>query len=98
MPMNPNDPIDVLGTVTRVDISGFGPNSGELTVVIQPSTGGVVEVFAAIMTDKRELPEIEHGVFAAYAHMASLAYTTGKTLACSYLQKDKARINWMSLK
>jgi len=40
---------EVTGAVQRIDATGIGPNFGELTVVIKPDGGPVVEVFAAIM-------------------------------------------------
>jgi hypothetical protein len=47
------------------------------------------------MDDKRSQNGIEHGVFVAYLQMASLAFTTGKKRSCSYLKKDKERIDAM---
>jgi hypothetical protein len=43
-------PVEVTGTVQRIDTTGIDPNSGEVTIVIMPDGGGtVVEVFLAIL-------------------------------------------------
>lgn len=88
----------VSGVVTGVDLSGFGPNSGEMTLNIQPDNKPLVQVFAGIMNDQHTPTSIENGMFAAYVNMALTAMTTGRTLSLTYLAEDKLRINWMTIR
>lgn len=50
-------------------------------------------MFAGIMDLKHGISGIEQGVFAAYINMASAAHMTKKRVRCSYLVRDKNRIN-----
>lgn len=89
---------EVVGTVARIDSSGIGLNSGEMTLVIAPEGGGgVVLVFAGIMDDNHGPHGIEHGVYASYFSMAIAAMTTGRKLTVSYIVADKPRVYGMSL-
>jgi hypothetical protein len=93
--------VEVVGTVQRIDVSGIGPNSGEITLVILPdNTTEIVEVFGGILPPESGDPAgLENGVFASYVQMAGLAYITGRKIWCSYLTNfDKPRINGLSLK
>jgi hypothetical protein len=40
---------------------------------------------------------IEHGDFAGYVSMACFAHEVGATVRCTYLKKDKERINGLSV-
>jgi hypothetical protein len=88
---------EVTGAVQRIDATGIGPNSGELTVVIKPDDGQVVEVFAAIMPDKPDANALLGGVYASYVTIAVAALTTGRQVLCRYVQADKPRITQLSL-
>lgn len=99
---------EVVGTVVRIDVTGFGINSGEITLVIAPdSGGGVVEVFGGILPSDPPAPNdpswrvrgLEHGVFAAYVSVATTAYTSGAKIFCRYEDGiDKPRITGLSLR
>jgi hypothetical protein len=95
--MNGIPQTEVTGTVQRVDATGIGPNSGELTVVIKPDSGPVVEVFAAIMPDEPVGNGVLDGVYASYVIIASTALATGRQVRCRYLNADKPRITGLSL-
>ena len=90
-------PQTVTGIVTHIDCSGIGPNSGEITLVIQPASGGVVEVFAGIISNPGTATGIEDGVYSSYMSMALSAMTSGRNLKVSYLVYDKPRINGMTI-
>lgn len=87
----------VTGAVIRFDCSGIGPNSGELTLVVQQANGEIVEVFAGIMDSNRSPDAVENGVYSSYANMALAALTTGRKLQIKYLSHDKPRINGMTI-
>jgi hypothetical protein len=87
---------EVTGAVQRIDATGIGPNSGELTVVIKPDGGPVVEVFAAIMPDQPSVNVVLGGVYASYVAIASAALTTGRQVLCRYVAADKPRITQLS--
>ncbi len=89
---------EVTGTVQGFGASGIGPNSGELTVVIQQPTGDIVEVFAGILgASNPGANGIEQGVYATYASIVLAALASGRKLSCSYLLLDKPRINGMTI-
>jgi len=89
----------VVGAVAGVDLTGIGPNSGEITLIIQPDNSpNVVEVFAAIMDSSHSTYSLETGVYASYVSMALAAMSTGRKLQVSYLALDKLRINGMSIR
>jgi hypothetical protein len=85
----------VSGRVVGIDLSGIGPNSGEVTLVIKPDGEAICEVFAGIMPEPpapRDEYGIEPGVFAAYVSMAVMAYATKTNVTCEYLRVDKNRM------
>ena len=86
-----------IGHVTRVDCSGIGPNSGEITIVLRAENGEQAEVFAGIMSNPQHPTGIENGVYAAYKSMALAAMTSGRLLKVNFLQFDKPRINGMTI-
>src|SRR5262245_22636607 len=90
------EPVEIEGTVQGVQRSGFGRNSGELTLTLNPP-GGVTQVFAGIMDSNFGPNDIEHGVFASYVTIASAAMTPQRVVRCSYLIRDKLRMNSLSL-
>jgi hypothetical protein len=90
--------IEVKGAVQRLDSSGIGANSGEITLVIKPDAGPIVEVFAAILGSTNPDPKgIEQGVYASYVNIALAAMTTGRQLSCIYQKLDKYRINGLTI-
>ncbi len=100
MGLSPNDPVVIEGTVQGLQLTGIGPNSGELTLTLNtPSVpGGTTQVFAGIMDSNHAAESgIEHGVFASYVTLASVANTTQRRIRCSYLVRDKNRINSLTL-
>ena len=90
--MNGNsEPKKVTGKIKSIGLSGRGPNSGELTLVIGPPGKG--ENYYAGIIDKDKSPEgIEHGVFAGFVSIATLAYAARANVECTYVESDKARI------
>ena len=89
---------EVVGTVVRVDNSGIGPNSGEITLVMVPENStAVVEVFAGIMDSNHGVHGLENGVYAAFMSMALAALTTGRKLRVSYIEADKPRFYGMTI-
>jgi hypothetical protein len=89
---------EIVGTVVRIDNSGIGPNSGEITLVIVPeNSAAVVEVFAGIMDSGQSQHGIENGVYAAFLNMALAALTTGRKLRVSYIEADKPRFYSMTI-
>ena len=95
----PPAPISITGNVIGLDASGIGPNSGEITLIIQTDAGPVVEVFAGILGSSNPSANgIEQGVYASYVTVALAAMTSGRKLSCSYLPLDKYRINVMSIR
>jgi hypothetical protein len=91
-------PIEVKGAVQRLDATGIGPNSGEITVVIKPDAGPIVEVFAGILGSTLPSPNgIEQGVYASYVNVALAAMTSGRQLSCSYVSLDKNRITGLTI-
>ncbi len=95
--MNGIPQAEVTGAVQRIDATGIGPNSGELTVVIKPDNGPVVEVFAGIMPDDPDDDAVLDGVYASYVMLASTALATGRQVRCRYRQADKPRITGLTL-
>ncbi len=80
----------VVDTVAGIDLSG--PNSAEVTLLIQPENSvDVVAVFAAI------IDSLEKGA-SSYENMALTAMSTGRKLEVSYLVGDKPRINGMNIR
>jgi hypothetical protein len=59
--------IDITGSVTELDISGFGPNSAQLEFAFAPATGGPASTFV-MQTDA--VPQM----FAAATTMLTMAY------------------------
>jgi hypothetical protein len=96
MPSGP-DVHEIEGVVQRIHLSGLGPNSGELTVAIAPPGKQPMNVYAGIMDDRHSMDPIEHGVFAGYVSIASLAHETGATVRCTYLKRHKERINGLTI-
>ena len=92
------DTFQVKGVVQSLDATGIGPNSGEITLVIQPDGGPIVEVFAGILGSTDPGPNgLEQGVYASYVNVALAAMTSGRQLLCTYLKLDKYRINGLSI-
>jgi hypothetical protein len=89
--MNDSAPKKIKGKIKSIGLSGFGPKSGELTLVIGPPGQGQ-NVYAGILDQNHHPDGIEHGVFAGFVSIATLAFSTGATVECTYLEKDKARI------
>jgi hypothetical protein len=87
--MNNTSPKTIKGKITSINVSGFGPNSGELTIHIGPHGQNV---YAGILDQNHHQDGIEHGVFAGFVAIATLALGTRATIECTYLEKDKPRI------
>ena len=86
------EPQTIRGKIKSIGLSGFGPNSGELTLLIGPPGNKAENYFAGIMDRGGESDSIEHGVFAGFVSIATMAYSMRATVECTYVQKDKARI------
>ena len=84
-------PKKVTGKIKSIGLSGFGPNSGELTLVIG-SPGKGENYYAGIIDRGGSADGIEHGVFAGYVSIATLAYAARANVECTYVEADKARI------
>ena len=90
--------IEVEGAVRRLDATGIGPNSGEVTLVIKPDAGPIVEVFAGILGSQHPSANgIEQGVYASYVNLALAAMTSGRQLSCRYVKLDKNRITGLTI-
>jgi hypothetical protein len=90
--MNGSVPKKITGKVMSIGLSGLGPNSGELTLVI--GLPGKGENFYAGILDNDHHPDgVEHGVFAGFVSIATLAFSARATVECTYFMKDKARIS-----
>ena len=92
-----DDPMTVTGRVTRIDMSAFGPNSGEMTLVVEPDGALAVVVFAGIMSDNGHATGIEHGPFSAFAQIATMAMATGRQVECTYRVVDKPRLTGLKV-
>lgn len=88
---NSPTPKETTGRIKSIGLSGRGPNSGELTLVIG-SAGKGENLYAGIIDDKNHRNGIEHGVFAGFVSIATLAYSTKSPVKCTYLELDKPRI------
>ncbi len=84
-------PQTVKGKIKRINLSGFGPNSGELTLTIGPP-GNDQNVYAGILDQNHHPNGMEHGVFAGFVSIATLAFSMRATVECTYLEMDKPRI------
>jgi hypothetical protein len=78
--------------------TGIGANSGEVTLVIKPDAGSIVEVFAGILGSQHPNPNgIEQGVYASYVNVALAAVSSGRQLSCRFLKLDKNRITGLTI-
>jgi hypothetical protein len=67
-------------------------------LVLRLQGNGTQNVYAGVMDSQRSPDAIEHGAFAGYMSIATLAYATKATVRCSYLVRDKKeRINGLSI-
>lgn len=89
-------PITITGVVQRIDTTGIGPNSGEVTLVIKPDDGPVVLVFAGILGSNPSPHGVEQGVYASYVNVALAAMSSGRGLSVTYMPLDKNRITGLS--
>lgn len=64
------EPKKITGKIKSIGLSGFGPNSGELTLVIGPKNQNV---YAGILDQNHHPEGIEHSVFAGFVSIATLA-------------------------
>lgn len=87
-----SDPQTIQGKIKSIGLSGFGPNSGELTLVIGPPGAKGENYYAGIIDDGGASDGIEHGLFAGFVSIATSAYYMRATVECTYVQKDKPRI------
>ena len=87
-------PVTVSGDVQRLDCTGIGPNSGEITIVLLPEVGGkIVEVFAGINPSSNGN---EQGVYAStYRRIAQSVRLQAASWRCtdSQVGRDKVRQN-----
>jgi hypothetical protein len=82
------EPEKVRGMIKSIGLSARGPNSGELTLNIEGKN-----YYAGIIDDKRSGSEgLEDGAYASYVSIATLAYSLGATVECTYMKLDKERI------
>jgi hypothetical protein len=89
--MNDAAPKTIKGKIKSIGLSGFGPDSGESTLVIGPPGKGQ-NFYAGILDQNHQPQGIEHGVFAGFVTIATVAFSTRATVECTYLERDKARI------
>lgn len=82
----------VSGRVKHIGLKGLGPNSGELTLVIQSDNGTLFPVYAAIMPQRDDTNSNQDGVFAGFVSVALAAQATRTQLKCDYVIRDKERI------
>jgi hypothetical protein len=77
--------VTVEGIVAGLQLTGIGPNSGELTLTLNTPSGPkpTDQVFAGIMDSNHGESGIEHGVFAAYITVASTAFAGNLPLRCT---------------
>lgn len=98
MPIEIDDPVTVEGMVTQFGLSGLGPNSGEFTLGVMSDGEKFAQVFGGIMDFGRTAKDgLEHGVFAAFVSIASIAYSTKTRVRCTYRSKDKNRVTGLEL-
>ena len=90
-------PQKIHGKIKSIGLSGFGPNSGELTLVIGPPGAPGQNFYAGIIDQNHHSDGIEHGVFAGFVSIATLAFSTRASIECTYLEKDKARITGLAI-
>jgi len=95
-----NGTIDLSGTaegfVTQLQLSGYGPNSGEITLGITQDDGSFVQVFGGILGDTGSEDGLDAGVFAAFLTLASTAYVHRQRVTCSYWNKEKLRFSHLA--
>jgi hypothetical protein len=82
----------VQGKVRSINLSGYDPNSGELTLVICPTIGAGENSYASIVDDHRHHGTIEHGVFAGYVATAVTALSDREGIECTHVEGEKPRI------
>ena len=85
------------GFVTQLQLSGFGPNSGEITLGITQDDGSFIQVFGGIISQTPTENGLEDGVFAAFVNLATIAYVHKRRVQCTYVSKDKLRFYQLSL-
>lgn len=92
-----DDPMTVTGRVFRIDLSTFGPNSGEMPLFVEPDGALAVVVFAGIVSDKANPTGIEHGPFSAFVQIATMAMATGRQVECTYRVVDKPHLTGLKV-
>ena len=65
-----SDPQTIRGKIKSIGLSGFGPNSGELTLLIGPPGDKGENYYAGIIDQGGASDSIEHGVFAGFISIA----------------------------
>lgn len=87
---------EVVGIVTQLELSGFGPNSGEFTLGITALDGTFTQLFGGVMGDTHNPNGLEPELFAAIVHMASYAFLQRPRVKATYWIKDKKRISYLT--
>jgi len=82
----------VRGKVKSINLSGFDPNSGELTLVIGAPGAAGENYYTSIIGQARHAGTIEHGVFAGYVTLAAIALSDREWIECTYVEGEKPRI------
>lgn len=70
----------------------IGPNSGELTLFFGAPGDKGENCYAGIIDQGGASDGIEHGVFAGFVNIATMAYSMRATVECTFVQKDKPGI------
>lgn len=84
------------GFVTQLEMSGYGPNSGEITLGITEDDGNFIQVFGGLNGDNPTLYGLDDGAFAAFASLASVAYAHKIRVVCTYWHEEKLRFSALS--
>ena len=88
-----DDPVTVEGKLTQLQLSGLGPNSGEITLGVTADDGTFTQMFGGIMDGDRKAPYgLEHGVFAGFVTMATTAFVSGVRVRATHRMADKPRL------
>ena len=74
--------VTVEGTVAGLQLTGIGPNSGELTLTFNTPSGPqpTDQAFAGITDSNHGESGIEHGVFAAYVSIVAIPLQRGQSI------------------
>jgi hypothetical protein len=80
------------GVVSHLDLSAYGPHSGEFIFRVNRDEDNYELLYAGIVGDAFREYSIEAGPFAGYVAMITAAYIHKKRVKCFYWKRDQNRI------